>query len=210
MAQRVIGVLSDLLASVTDATPLAELMDLVRERYLAEINEELAAAKAANYARLQSWLGDLVGELNATVAEMEAALAEARLAIASPLTTDKSNDEGDRLLNVTEGLSIPPSVPPANTLQLSRAVQRSFAADADGGLQVANAVRPDFKGILATALANVEVTPTNSLEVYAMRLKTGVYGNTAPLKPITDRQGKVVGLQEWPLQRHAECWRGLQ
>lgn len=115
-----------------------------------------------------------------------------------PAGESGAGDE-DALLSVMRGLSVPPSVPPPNTLQLSRAIATSFAPDADGGLQVVNAVRPDFKGTLATALANVQVAESNPLEVVALRLRTGVYGNTAPLKPITDEAGKVIGQQEWPL-----------
>ncbi len=105
----------------------------------------------------------------------------------------------DPLLNVIQGLSEPPSVPPANTLQLARSVKQSFAANNDSALQVVNAIRPDFKASLPVALSNVQVTPASQLEVYALRLKTGVYGSTAPLKPITDSQGKVIGTQEWPI-----------
>ena len=201
MAQSVIGVLDDLRTSATDTAPLAELAALVRAKHLAQIHDELATASDANYTRLQSWLGALAGDLEAAAANMEATLAEAKAGPvrATQLTTEKGSTGDDELLKVMERLSIPRSVPTANTLQLSRTVQNSFAANADGGLQVVNAVRPDFKGILATALSNVQVTNPNPLEVYALRLKTGVYGSTAPLKPITDRQGKVIGLQEWPL-----------
>lgn len=122
----------------------------------------------------------------------------ASVAAAAP-SSAAATPTGDALLAVMRGLSVPPSVPPPNTLQLTRATESSFAPEADGGLQVVNAVRPDFKGTLATALANVQVTAANPLEVVALRLKTGVYGNTAPLKPVTDEAGKVVGQQEWPL-----------
>ena len=201
MAQSVIGVLDDLRASATDTAPLAELAALVRAKHLAQINNELATASDANYTRLQSWLGALAGDLEATAANMEAALAEAeaRPVRATQLTAESGSGGTDELLKVMEGLSIPRSVPTANTLQLPRKVQDSFAPNADSGLQVVNAGHSEFKGVLATALSNVQVTATNPLEVYALHLKTGVYGSTAPLKPITDRQGKVIGLQEWPL-----------
>jgi hypothetical protein len=122
----------------------------------------------------------------------------AGVAAAAP-SSAAATPAGDALLAVMRGLSVPPSVPPANTLQLTRATESSFAPEADSGLQIVNAVRPDFKGPLATALANVQVTESNPLEVVALRLKTGVYGNTAPLKPVTDEAGKVIGQQEWPL-----------
>ncbi|HLO28806.1 MAG TPA: hypothetical protein VK249_06710, partial [Anaerolineales bacterium] len=104
----------------------------------------------------------------------------------------------DVLFNVIQGLSKPPSVPPANTFQLIRNIAKSFSRNSDSGLQVVGAIRPDFKRILPLALSNVQVTPTNPLEVFALRLKTGVYGNTAPLEPIKDR-GIVIGTREWPL-----------
>lgn len=116
-----------------------------------------------------------------------------------PPSGESSAGDEDALLSAMRGLSIPPSVPPPNTLQLERAVRDTFGENADGGLQVVNAVRPDFRGNLATALANVQVTEQNPLEVYALRLKTGVYGNTAPRKPILDDQGRVSTTVEWPL-----------
>ena len=106
---------------------------------------------------------------------------------------------GDKLLNVMKGLSIPASVPPANTLRLSRSVKNAFTTGADTGLQIVNALRPDFREALSTALANVPVTPSNPLEVHAFRVKAGVYGSTAPPKSITDEKGREIGKQEWPI-----------
>jgi predicted phage baseplate assembly protein len=106
---------------------------------------------------------------------------------------------GDGLLKVIEGLLIPASVPPANALRLSRKVTDSFADGADTPVQIVNALRPDFREALSTALANVPVTPANPLEVHAFRVKAGVYGSNAPLKSITDEKGREIGKQEWPL-----------
>ena len=116
------------------------------------------------------------------------------------VTTNQAGvPDGDKLLRVMKGLSIPASVPPANTLRLSRSVKDLFAIGADTGVQIVNALRPDFREALSTALANVPVTPANPLEVHAFRVKAGVYGSTAPLKSITDEKGREIGKQEWPI-----------
>jgi hypothetical protein len=202
MAGRVVRVLDDLQANAKEDMPAAELAALVRGRHLPQIQEELATAADSGYNRLQGWLDALVTALDEVLAAASApatAIA-ASLEMSQPAAAASSDEPPpDELRNVIIGLSKPPSVPPPNTLQLKRSVDKSFAASNDSGLQVVNALRPDFKTILPVALANVQVTSTNPLEVYALRLKTGVYGNTAPLKPITDNQGKVIGTQEWPI-----------
>ncbi len=84
-------------------------------------------------------------------------------------------------------------MPPANALRLRRDLGTAFAAGGDAGLQAVNALHPELRGALATALGNVQATPANDLEVYALRLKTGVYGSSAPPKPVLDGKGRVIG-----------------
>jgi len=43
--------------------------------------------------------------------------------------------------------------------------------------------------------------PAPKLEVIAFRTRAALFGNNAPLKPVLDREGKVIGQAEWTLSR---------
>ncbi len=176
--------LSQRLARETKPAKLkAELEDA-----LISIEAQLAIATTNHFVNVKRWLSDMLADL-----EQVAARYGATVAGASPGSSQ------DPLRRVMTGLTQPPSVPPANALQLRRDLGTAFAAGGDAGLQVVNTLHPELGGTLATALGNVQATPANDLEVYALRLKTGVYGSSAPPKPVLDNNGRVIGTEDWPL-----------
>ncbi len=200
MAGRVIQILTDLRAQAAADMPPARLAELLQNTSMVQLRQALTTAADAGYTRLESWISAIISDLDQVTTNILKAVANVappeEAAAYVPKQVSKSEDV---LLNVIQGLSKPPSVPPPNTLQLARSVEKSFAANNDSGLQVVNALRPDFKTILPLALMNVQVTQSNPLEMCALRLKTGVYGSTAPLKLDKDREGIVTGTSEWPI-----------
>jgi hypothetical protein len=107
--------------------------------------------------------------------------------------------------DVLQGLTKPESIPPVNLLRLGRTVASTFATRSDLGLQAVGVLQPSLRANLSIALANVDVTPKNSIEVYALRVKTSPFGHNAPMRStITETRsddGKTkdtgVSFNEW-------------
>ena len=95
-------------------------------------------------------------------------------------------------------LALPPSLQPANSQRLPRTVARTFAPQADIAPRLLAAFRPSAASTLYEAWANVG-TPPSRVKAYALRAKASVFGHNAPLKPLLDANGRVVGYEEWPI-----------
>ena len=97
-------------------------------------------------------------------------------------------------------LARPPSRPPANARQLDREPAALFALGSDLGPQLLSALNPAIRGAIYQAWAGAtlaaQVPPDRLL---AQRLRAVPFGATAPLKPILNANGAVVGTEEWPL-----------
>ena len=199
MAVQVIQILADLRTQATAEVPPEQLAKSLQATSIVQLRQQLTTAADAGYNRLEAWISAIIIDLDQATAKTLEAAANAAPAATAALVAPAQLTRPDVFLNVLNGLSIPPTVPVSNTLQLTRSVSDSFAADNDSAIQVVNAVRPDFKAILPVALSSVQVSQAKPLEVFALRSKTGVYGSTAPLKPIRDSQNGVIGMQEWPL-----------
>ncbi len=187
-AKRVLSSLQDLRDGVTGLVEPSQLNAAV-ETALTKLVQEYADANIGS-VNLKRWLRDMVSELERVVEERGSATAGRDLS---------TNAERDPLLDVMTGLTKPPSLPPANALRLRRDLGTAFAAGGDAGLQVVNALQPELRRTLETALGNVQATPANDLEVYALRLKAGVYGSSAPPRPVLDGRGRVIATEDWPL-----------
>jgi hypothetical protein len=205
-ATRILKMLSDLHDNVQADMSADELDTLLYEK-LTLLRAEHEAAVAGGFTILAPWINGAITELNAA----------AELAHGFDSNGEGNNGEGEpmpqfapapgqvlhseerTLKNVMKKLTLSPSVPPPNTLQLRRDAANLFAHGSDATLQVINAVRPELSKALPAALANSRFTPTSELEVYALRVKSNVYGSTAPKRPVFDSKGAVVGTQEWPI-----------
>lgn len=117
---------------------------------------------------------------------------------------------GAKTSGVVNGLTAPPSAPPPNSPSLRRKATDVVAPRSDLGLQLFGALYPQQRSSLASALANVNVTLPNQLEVYALRAKAAPFGHTAPRRAVIDldgnRNNKPVEFREWSAQdvREAE------
>jgi predicted phage baseplate assembly protein len=96
-------------------------------------------------------------------------------------------------------LSKPPAAHPPNSVHLQRSIPSTFAEQTDTTLGLLKTLRPEVGTQLYTALRNATVTPPAGGEVHAFRVQAAPFGSTAPLKPIIDDKGVVIGTEEWPL-----------
>jgi predicted phage baseplate assembly protein len=151
----------------------------------AALRRQLNDARVARHTNIARWVADSL--------ERWQRLAEQHHR-AGPLV-----GLGDPLLGVMAGLSIPPSQPPANAYRLSQSLGASFAPRSDAGVKALAAAQPELGAQVNAALANVQAAPDNPLEVYALRLKAGVYGNTAPPRSVLDEKGRAKATEDWPL-----------
>ena len=92
-----------------------------------------------------------------------------------------------------------PATHPANALDLKRRVADVYQPNLDTAPKILRTLNPSAADEIYPALAASQVAPENSSQISAFRNKAAVYGNNAPLKPITNAQGMVIGTEEWSL-----------
>ena len=105
---------------------------------------------------------------------------------------------GEERLNLIESLTLPPSVPPANSRKLIRSLNDQFGGKKGAGnisslLKTLNTneasyatskvFAPALKETLTSASANAQVTPESEIKIYALRVKASLFGHNAPREP---------------------------
>lgn len=191
---------------------LRNLLGIIERDTLPIIQEEHADAAKNKHGQLENWLNHLSGELDAATADMKTALPNLKLqrAVQSPASQVQEKIGLGALL---QPLQVAPSVPPANSFRLDRTVSETFGSEVskegskvttpglpDIGPQLLGALKSSLRDSLYSALANAKVTNDSELlSADALRVKAAPFGHNAPLKPILDGKGIVVGHEEWPL-----------
>lgn len=164
------------------------------------IDGELRSLGALPATNLRPWLGKLR-------VEVEAASNASRVRLAAPELA--KGDEGDAhaqvLTTLVQSLTQRPSKPLPHPLQLPRKID--FAATGDSSLQLTAAIAPALRDTLGAALGGVagQSSPAQ-LEVYAFRVKSGVFGRNAPKRQRlvrrtqgTDESSFNDPIGEWPI-----------
>jgi hypothetical protein len=123
---------------------------------------------------------------------------------ATPSTTNATSAAvpESRITNFVEllkPLAKPPANPPAASRNLARSVAAAFAPGSSTVPATVRLLKPQARTQFFAALKNATVAPPPSGEIHAFRVKAAPFGHNAPLKPITDDKGVVVGTEEWPL-----------
>ncbi|MEW7847669.1 putative baseplate assembly protein [Massilia aurea] len=194
-ADQVKGALTRLQAIHRDdlafAPALTALHDLVRGMRATLERDHLPAPK------LKPWLADVAAALGRIPAGTAAA-APAKGA---------GMDFSDRIAL----LSMPPSRPLAGALQLPRSLLSDFDPIGDAGVKLLGAVAPALRSTLAAALAGDQAaSPDNAMQVWALRLKAGLFGRTFPRRTMvqfvfSDGEARTVSGSrtvdggEWPI-----------
>jgi predicted phage baseplate assembly protein len=103
------------------------------------------------------------------------------------------------VVNLIAPLTRDPASHPASGADMPRSTARSFDQRSDVVPASVRLLNPQTRTQFYTALKNETVTPRPSGEVHAFRAKAAPFGHNAPLKPVTDEKGVVIGTEEWPL-----------
>ena len=190
MTRRVVETLHALQTDLTPGMSPESVAALLRITYLPQLRREHATAIEGNFTRLEPWVGGLATELE-------------RMAGAVRVRSSATGGQPQALAGLhalIEPLLTPPSLQPANRQSLTRSVEQTFAPQADIAPQLLVTLNPMLETTLYRAWANAEVTlPSTFQSVELLRVKAAPFGHNAPLKPIYDDQGRVVGSEEWPL-----------
>lgn len=154
---------------------------------------------------VSAWLSDLKSALE-DIAVVRADATD--LARESALEPDaKANVFGVAVASLTKQ----PSRPLSNALQLQLSVKSGFGKSGDAGLQLMGAVSPNLRDAIGPVLTGTVKAPEAGLEVYAFRVRSGVFGRQAPKQqavvtspfPVSDEERasktttEVIG--EWPI-----------
>lgn len=205
--------LSDPIAPQDPEAQLRSLLRMIQNDILPTIEEEHADAAKNKHGLLENWLSHLSSELDAATADLKTALPKLQFqqAALSPASRAPEKIELGSLLGP---LQVAPSVPPANSFRLDRTVSQTYGlkeASKEGsegatpglpdiGPQLLGALKLSLRESLYSALANAKVSRDSELlSADALRIKAAPFGHNAPLKPILDGKGIVVGHEEWPL-----------
>ncbi len=200
MVGRVVEHLKMLESQAKSTATEAELADFLDDETLPRLAEELAVAEAdVKFAKIKRWLAPTIKTLHAVAGARSIGTAEtsAPATGASFLKTSAVAAKNDPLVGVIQKLTLPPSIPPRNTLNLSRDVKQIFAKRADIGTQLVATFEPKLQATLSAAISNGTVTAANPVRVYALRVKAAPFGHNAPLKITDIPTGQPPTTAEW-------------
>lgn len=184
--------LSDVANSATDNRELTRFLD----KETLPLLETLIGHTHGPAPKLKPWLADA----HTALTNLREKAGHAITGIGKTTTADDTGVPFSERLNA---LIKKPSQPLANALQLPRTLTSSFRPTSDAGLKALGLASPDLRESLGAAIETyAKASPEPRLEVYALRLKAGVFGRNAPKRTRTlstgeETQTQVIG--EWPI-----------
>lgn len=137
--------------------------------------------------------------------EQETITTDDRINLSSSnLSREKQKCPFDKLGTADEGLLNnllkPASIPPANASRLGLSLKDTYKCESDIAPQLLKTLKPQLKDTLYTAWQNTPVTNKSSLQsTQALRVKAAPFGANAPLKPVYDERGRILGYEEWAI-----------
>lgn len=164
------------------------------------------------FTRLQAWLGHLLDNLNALPAVLsqfpgvsadagkkEHAVREEDFVPPTILPSSPLSKLG----GILDKLNLPPSLQPADALVLARNVKQTFAPQSDTAPRLLSAFYPTAADLIYGAWRNIE-TPSAAVQLYALRVRAGLFGRNAPLQiQFQPETSKVSGVFDWPVVEQA-------
>ena len=106
----------------------------------------------------------------------------------------------EKLDTLLEPLTRKPSLQPQNRQRLDRSPQQTFKCQSDMPSRLLSTLQPNLSDSLYQAWANLPITGSTQVKVYALRTKASPFGHNAPLRPDRyDERRKMVIYDEWAI-----------
>ena len=179
MTQRVLQVLKALESKNATAST-AEIATHLRTSTIPALTVELDKANVRDFAKLAPWVNGVLRELS-SLSVLFPSFREAKAIRGAVPLVGLDNDAIRRTL--LSELRIPASIPPANTKQLSRSINTTFAPKSEIFPALISMLVPNVGDTLFEALGNADVTPHSEIKVYALRKSAPLFGHNAPKEP---------------------------
>lgn len=190
--RRVLAVLERLQTNLVLGIGEHELRELFTGDILPALNDELRRARGRS-ARIEAWLGRLVGELEDLRPDPEPG------ALAAILVSTSDPAGHTTIGGALDGLAKPPSQQPASGFELRPGLDTTFGASSATLPSLLTSMRPELASVLYDAWRNLEATPPLQLRIYALRARAAPFGNAAPPQTVLNADGIVTGTREWTL-----------
>jgi predicted phage baseplate assembly protein len=171
------------------------------EDVLKEVEAALPLVKEAHEAnasrpRLGPWLASLVEELTDAVGALAAEIAAQPQPESEPPPGLGGKGRAGVIDAVADALLVPPSRPPRSRFALRQSVA-SLAGD-DAKARLLRAFFPTLDlGKLYGAVSSVP-DPKGTVDVYALRVTSSLFGQAAPRKATYDREKQLESPSVWP------------
>lgn len=197
MTGRVTHILQTLAADLK-GKPSARQIRLTFIQTLAALKREHAIAVEGAYGRLEPWVREIVAELS----EIRAAMPWGRgMDTAVPVTGRPGASNGDTsalalLAPYLAAAAKPASLQPANSWQLPRATDKTYAPTSDMAPRLLAALRPELAPVLYRTWRDLPLTPATAVELLALRTRAAVFGHNAPATESFAIRLSLVGMQE--------------
>ena len=182
----VIGQLDTLRQYLSNNVPFPAMIAHLNDETLPALEAERQTAERQKYRDLGPWLAGMVAELSmvsARASDLRAELLAREFTLPARAAGAKAAALAEQFRPLLGGLSKPPSLPPANALQLKRSTDTAFQAKADTGLQIVGVFKESLRASLPVAVANTKATPDVPIKVYALRVKAAPFGNIVQKEP---------------------------
>jgi hypothetical protein len=132
----------------------------------------------------------------------------------SPSSGETSENGEKKKLSLIESLTLPPSIQLANSRKLVRSLNDQFGSKEhdqnhvsallktldtnEASYATSKVFAPSLRETLTSASANAQVTESNEIKVYALRVTAPLFGSNSPRKPEKlDPKTKVLLTKEW-------------
>jgi predicted phage baseplate assembly protein len=210
-SRRITEHLKSLEASVTGADSTENLIAVVRNEFLPGLKEEQKLADDKNFTQIKPWITRIVKELDDALAQLETntspTFSEGTVTVIAtePAEAIETSTIKPVRTQTLSGLISPlvarPEAQPANSLKLIRDLGSSFSRNSDTAANLLTTFIPELGPVIYKAWSNLPVTKPAEVKVFAFRVKSSVFGNAAPLKPVIGSDGSVIGTEEWTLKK---------
>ena len=201
VAEQVAAVLQDLIGDAAASAGTSDaVLPLVRSA-IARIRDWHDLALRRRFTRLEPWLADLLDTLGTLVGQLP--LLDASEPVPEgPVTAIVPNlrptSPLHRLVPMLDALARPAAPQPAGPAALARNTAQVFGRQSDMAPRLLARFHPAAAASLYAAWSSTSAA-TQTVAVYALRVRASLFGSSAPLRITEVSDGVVTRYGEWPV-----------